>query len=122
MAFVVILLGMLFYFYQSDEGMTVRHLTIFFTTFVALQMWNLLNVSVFSTGSRSFFFRYESLGLNVVLLAIVVGQVLIVQFGGEVFRTVPLSTTEWVGILACSSVVLWVGELIRGVKRLFKKR
>jgi Ca2+-transporting ATPase len=122
LAFVVVLLGMLFYFNHSDEGMSVRHLTIFFTTFVALQMWNLFNVSVFGTGSRSFFFRYDSLALNIVAWAILVGQILIVQFGGDVFRTVPLSMVEWVGIFAISGLVLWIGELIRGIKRLLKKR
>ena len=55
-------------------------------------------------------------------LPIIVGQVLIVQYGGAVFRTEPLSAEEWLCIIAGTSVVLWIGEIIRGVKRLTAKR
>ena len=56
-----------------------------------------------------------------VAAIILVGQLLIVAFGGKVFRTVPLSVEDWIYIIAGTSVVLWLGEIIRGVKRLTKK-
>ena len=47
-----------------------------------------------------------------------VGQFLIVEFGGDVFRTVPLSLKDWGIIIGLTSVVLWMGEIVR----LFRKK
>ena len=51
-----------------------------------------------------------------IAIAIFVLQILIVQFGGEVFRTQPLSLLEWVAVVAGCSPVLWAGEIIRRIK------
>ena len=91
--------------------------TVLFTVFVLLQFWNLFNAKCMNrTGSV-----FPTLGNNpsflLIAAAIFAGQVLIVQFGGSVFRTVPLTLTEWLTITAITSVVLWVGEAIRLVRR-----
>ena len=112
-------MGMLLYFEQ--ESMTVRELTIFFTFFVMLQFWNLFNARVFGTTDSAFKGISKSYGMEFIVLAILVGQFLIVQFGGAVFRTVPLDGQTWLLIIASSSLVLWVGEGIRWVQRLRKK-
>ena len=119
LAFACVLMGMLLYF--EGDGMTVRELTIFFTFFVMLQFWNLFNARVFGTTDSAFKGLSKSYGMEFIVLAILVGQFLIVQFGGTVFRTEPLDGQTWLLIIAFSSLVLWVGELVRWVQRLRKK-
>ena len=91
--------------------------TVLFTVFVLLQFWNLFNAKCMNRDGSVF----PTLGNNpsflLIAAAILFGQVLIVQFGGGVFRTVPLSLTEWLGLLAATSVVLAVGEVARFVRR-----
>ncbi len=127
--FLVVLMGMLYWFNRVDGvsadtggGMTVRHLTIFFTFFVMLQFWNLFNARVFGTTDSAFKGLSKSYGMALVLFAILIGQFLIVQFGGAVFRTEPLDLTTWVILVASSSLVLWVGEAMRLFRRLAQKQ
>lgn len=119
--FLIVLMGMIYYFTNADGGMTVHRLTVFFTFFVMLQFWNLFNARVFGTTDSAFKGIAKSYGMELVVLAILGGQFLIVQFGGAVFRTEPLSWQTWLMIIASSSAVLWVGELIRLILRLKKK-
>ena len=126
-AFLAILMGMLFYFkqlpggVQADGEMSIRYLTIFFTVFVMLQFWNLFNASVFGTNHSIFKDAGHALGMLSVALIILVGQFIIVTFGGKVFRTEPLDGQTWLLIIAGTSVVLWVGEVFRLAKRLRQK-
>ena len=126
-AFLVILMGLLAYFKGLPDGllpngeMSVHYLTVFFTVFVMLQFWNLFNASVFGTTHSVFKDASHALGMLSVALIILVGQFIIVTFGGKVFRTEPLDWQTWLQIIACTSVVLWVGEVFRLVKRLMKK-
>ena len=120
-AFLIILMGMLYWFNHAEGGMTPERLTIFFTFFVMLQFWNLFNARVFGTTDSAFKGISKSYGMELIVLAILVGQFLIVQFGGAVFRTVPLDLVTWVIIIASTSLVLWVGEAIRFIRRLTQK-
>ena len=120
--FLLVLMGMLWYYNHTPEGMTVRDLTVFFTFFVMLQFWNLFNARVFGTNHSAFNHIAKSYGMELIVLAIIVGQVLIVQYGGAVFRTEPLDWMTWLQIVALSSCVLWVGEIYRGVKRLMARK
>ncbi|WP_057058591.1 calcium-translocating P-type ATPase, PMCA-type [Bacteroides fragilis] len=119
--FLVVLMAMIYYFTNADGGMTVQRLTIFFTFFVMLQFWNLFNARVFGTTDSAFKGLTKSYGMELIVLAILGGQFLIVQFGGAVFRTEPLDWQTWLIIIGSSSLVLWIGELIRLVKRLTQK-
>ena len=119
--FLVVLMAMIYYFTNADGGMTVQRLTIFFTFFVLLQFWNLFNARVFGTTDSAFKGLTKSYGMELIVLAILGGQFLIVQFGGAVFRTEPLDWQTWLIIIGSSSLVLWIGELIRLVKRLTQK-
>ena len=119
--FLVVLMAMIYYFTNADGGMTVQRLTIFFTFFVMLQFWNLFNARVFGTTDSAFKGLTKSYGMELIVLAILGGQFLIVQFGGAVFRTEPLDWQTWLIIIGSSSLILWIGELIRLVKRLTQK-
>ena len=96
----------------------VHELTLFFTTFVMLQFWNLFNAKCLGSTHSAFHNLRHDGGLLLVLLLIFVGQWLIVTFGGRMFRTQPLSAEEWLIITAATSVVLVAGELWRAIKRI----
>ena len=119
--FLIVLMGLLACFKNMPGGMDVHHLTVFFTIFVMLQFWNLFNASVFGTNHSIFKDAGHAMGMLGVALIILVGQFIIVTFGGKVFRTEPLPALEWAYIIAGTSVVLWIGEIWRGVKRMMKK-
>lgn len=119
--FLIVLMGLLAFFKNMPVGMDVHHLTVFFTIFVMLQFWNLFNASVFGTNHSIFKDAGHAMGMLGVALIILVGQFIIVTFGGKVFRTEPLPALEWAYIIAGTSVVLWIGEIWRGVKRMMKK-
>lgn len=113
----------LFYCERNGEGGVDRHeLTWFFTTFVMLQFWNLFNAKAYASQYTAFHRFLADKGLMLVLLFILVGQWFIVTFGGDMFRTEPLSWKEWLIIFVGTSPVLWIGELIRGISRLKKAK
>lgn len=122
LAFLVLLMGALAYFNNLSGGMNTHHLTMFFTLFVMLQFWNLFNASVFGTNHSVFKDANHAKGMLSVAAIILVGQIIIVTFGGKVFRTEPLSVAEWLYIVGGTSFVLWIGEASRAVKRLISKR
>ena len=119
--FLIVLMGLLAFFKNMPGGMDVHHLTVFFTIFVMLQFWNLFNASVFGTNHSIFKDAGHAMGMLGVALIILVGQFIIVTFGGKVFRTEPLPVLEWIYIIAGTSLVLWIGEVVRGIKRMMKK-
>ena len=96
----------------------VHELTLFFTTFVMLQFWNLFNAKCLGSTHSAFHNLRHDGGLLLVLLLIFIGQWLIVTFGGRMFRTQPLSAEEWLIITAATSLVLVAGELWRAIKRI----
>ena len=114
--FVIILLGVLYYF-SHDRTISNYDLSRFFTIFVMLQFWNMFNAKAFASRSSAFHDLKNSIGFLVVAFAIFFGQILIIEFGGEAMRTVPLSMRDWVIIIGSTSIVLWVGEVIRFFKR-----
>lgn len=122
LAFLVLLMSALAYFNNLLGGMNTHHLTMFFTLFVMLQFWNLFNASVFGTNHSVFKDANHAKGMLSVAAIILVGQIIIVTFGGKVFRTEPLSVAEWLYIVGGTSIVLWIGEASRAVKRLISKR
>lgn len=91
--------------------------TVFFTTFVMLQFWNMFNAKAFLSHGSAFKNLKDSTGFLIVMFIIPIGQYLIVQFGGEVFRTVPLSWKDWGIIVGLTSLVLWIGEILRLMKK-----
>ena len=130
--FFVLLLGLLYIFHHADitcltdllslhldpssSEMTPYELSLFFTIFVFLQFWNMFNARAFESHGSAFNLKGCS-EFDFIALVILVGQILIVTFGGEMFNVTPLKIVDWVIIIAVTSLVLWVGELFR----LFKK-
>ena len=114
---VVVLLGMLFYWSFGSGEMTVRELTLFFSTFVFMQFWNMFNAKGFETRHSVFKDWHGCREFFLILLAIAVGQVLIVEFGGAVFRTVPLSWGEWAAVIGATSLIAFGGEAVRALRR-----
>ena len=119
--FLIVLMGLMAYMNNSAAGMDVHNLTIFFTVFVMLQFWNLFNASVFGTNHSIFKDAGHALGMLSVALIILVGQFVIVTFGGKVFRTETLPLMDWLYIIGGTSIVLWIGEIWRGIKRMSSK-
>ena len=107
---------------RGKGGVDVHELTMFFTTFVMIQFWNLFNAKALMSHHTVFRHFLKDKGMILVLVLVLVGQWIIVTFGGEMFRTTPLSLHEWLLIIGSTSVVLWVGELWRGFKRMIAKR
>ncbi|WP_290381514.1 calcium-translocating P-type ATPase, PMCA-type [uncultured Muribaculum sp.] len=130
--FFVLLLGLLYIFHHADitcltdllslhldpslSEMTPYELSLFFTIFVFLQFWNMFNARAFESHGSAFNLKGCS-EFDFIALVILIGQILIVTFGGEMFNVTPLKIVDWVIIIAVTSLVLWVGELFR----LFKK-
>ena len=129
--FFLFLLGLLYYFEHTDitslteigkvamganTGLSGYELSLFFTIFVFLQFWNMFNARAFETGRSAFHFKGCG-GFVLIALVILVGQILIVSVGGDFFNVEPLKFTDWVIIICGTSVVLWIGEILR----LFRK-
>ena len=121
--FFLVMFALLVYCERRGKGgVDVHELTMFFTTFVMIQFWNLFNAKALMSHHTAFRHFLKDKGMILVLVLVLVGQWLIVTFGGEMFRTTPLSLHEWLLIIGSTSVVLWVGELWRGFKRMIAKR
>ena len=129
--FFIFLLGLLYYFEHTDitslteigkvamgenTGLSGYELSLFFTIFVFLQFWNMFNARAFATRRSAFHFKGCG-GFAIIALVILVGQILIVEFGGQFFNVEPLRFTDWAIIICATSVVLWIGEILR----LFRK-
>ena len=125
--FFVILLGLLILFQHLDvhclynfegltwganNGLSPYELSLFFTIFVFLQFWNMFNARAFSTG-RSAFHLKKCGEFELITLIILVGQILIVEIGGEFFNVTPIKILDWLIIIGATSLVLWIGEFIR---------
>lgn len=129
--FFLVLLGILYYFEHTDltsleqfgvlpvgenTGLTPYELSLFFTIFVFLQFWNMFNAKAYATGRSAFHFKNCG-GFLLIALIIIGGQILIVELGGDFMNVCPLKFMDWIIIICCTSVVLWIGEFFRLFKR-----
>ena len=104
--------------YSTTDNMNPAECTMFFTIFVFLQFWSLFNVKCFDSEDGVFSKLGESKVFFSSLLVILIGQVLIVTFGGKMFSVTALSLTDWVYIVGGTSIVFWVGLIFHFLKRL----
>lgn len=115
------------------EHLSGYELGIFFSIFVMLQFWNLFNAKYYRT-DRSLLidivdlFRHPSKvkesysqGFVWISLVIVLGQILIVTFAGRMFNVSPLEPQDWLWILAITSPVLIVADIVRTIVNIVKK-
>lgn len=129
--FTTLLLGILLYFqhnaitslttlpatYGAYDGLSEYELSLFFTIFVMLQFWNMFNAKAFMTGRSALARISECKGFITIAAVILVGQILIVECGGQMFNVTSLNPTDWAIIIGCTAPVCIVGE----VYRLFQK-
>ncbi|MDR3204733.1 MAG: calcium-translocating P-type ATPase, PMCA-type [Deltaproteobacteria bacterium] len=116
--FLILVLGFKNIFPMEAETAVGRHnLSIFFTVFVFIQFWNLFNARMLGRVVSAFSGLKESKMFLLIMGVVFIGQILMTQFGGDVFRTAPLSLKEWSLIIVLTSPVLWVGELFRFFQR-----
>jgi len=129
--FFLLLIGLLYYFEHTDitsltqvlsvvpgkySGLTPYELSLFFTIFVFLQFWNMFNARAFATSKSAFHFKGCG-GFLSIAAFILIGQMAIVNLGGKFFSVVPLEWSDWLIIIAVTSLVLWIGEFLRLLKR-----
>ena len=105
-----------FFDFSAGNGLSTYELSLFFTIFVMLQFWNIFNAKAFMTGKSAFESLNKSKGFIFITFIIIIGQWLIVSFGGEMFNVTALQLTDWAIIIGGSSLVLWVGEVCRIIK------
>ncbi len=96
----------------GESGLTPYELSLIFTTFVMLQFWNMFNARAYAT-HRSALHLANCGEFLFIAICILVGQILIVQLGGEFFSVTPLSLSDWLWIIGSTSLVLWIGEFLR---------
>ena len=105
---------------QILGGTQGQQSSIIFTTFVMFQLFNSFNSR--ELGNESIF---TNLLKNKPMLWIIGAtffvQILITQFGGQIFKTAPLSISMWLRIIAYSFSVVAFSEVIRFIKRKIKK-
>ena len=120
--FLLMFAFLLHCFYDDSVVGVQRHeLTLFFTTFVMIQVWNLFNAKTLGSNHSAFRYLRRNRGLLIVLVMIIAGQWLIVEYGGEMFRTDGMNWKEWTVVIAATSLVMWIGEAWRLLKRIWKK-
>ena len=119
---------------RVKQHLSGYELGVFFSIFVMLQFWNLFNAKYFRTG-RSLIQdviglftnpakvkESYSAGFLWIVLAILIGQVLIVTYAGAMFNVSPLSLSDWGWILLLTSPVLIVSDIIRFAFNVLKAR
>lgn len=119
--FIAILIGLLLWVKGASAAEHPYRLTVFYTVFVMLQFWNLFNARCLGHNHSAFHRIFENKGFILIAASIFIGQILIIQFGGNVFRTVPLTLNQWIVIICATSLVLWIGEIKRIIFRLSSK-
>lgn len=142
--FTAILLGILLFFQHTDvtslwdvlcgkvawgayNGLSAYELGLFFTIFVMLQFWNLFNAKAFMTTDSAFkgISWTNTKWFIIIAMVIFFGQVAMTEIPGlqEMFNVAEggVKWQDWLVIILSTSLVLWIGELVRLVKRLCKK-
>jgi Ca2+-transporting ATPase len=109
--------GVNFFNFGAGGGLSAYELSLFFTIFVMLQFWNMFNAKAFMSGKSAFAMLGECKGFLAIAAVILLGQWLIVTIGGEMFNVVALHPADWGIIIGATSLVLWVGEIGRLVRK-----
>ena len=106
-----------FHFGAAQGELSAYELSLFFSIFVMLQFWNMFNAKAYRTGKSTFYNLSECQGFILIAMAIIIGQIFITTFGGEMFDVTPLQLDDWLIIIGGTSFVLWVGEIARLFRR-----
>ncbi len=120
--FLVMLIGTLLFLKQRGLSADPEMLTAFFTAFVMLQFWNLFNAKCFGTSHSVFGRLFDNRAFALIAVGIFLSQIVLVEFGGKAFRTVPMNFGQWAAVVIGTSVIFWGGELFRMVRRHGERR
>lgn len=99
------------------EPLDVRQVTLFFTIYVLFQVWNMINCRSLTPMTSGLVGLHRNPFFLGIAGAILIGQLLIVHFGGNIFKTQPLDTIDWVWMLLGTSTVLIFAEIARQVRK-----
>jgi len=104
----------------KDATWYIYATTLAFTTLVVFQLFNVLNsrsqdYSIFKIGLFSNRYLIGAIIISIVLQLFVLYTPL-----SEWFRTIPLSLADWGLIILVSSTVLWVNEIDKMIRSVFK--
>ncbi len=102
--------------------LTYRQVTIFFTVYVFFQVWNQINCRSLVPEESGLHRLFENPQFFVIASLTVVGQVLIVSFGGKVFNVEPLGLLDWLVIAAATASVLVFAEISRRIRLAVDKK
>ena len=125
--FAVLMIGLYYYFVRDANGGRVfarginpninpHEMAVFFSVFVFLQFWNMLNARTFGTGKCAFNNMEDSRVFWMVVLVIGIGQIVLVQYCSPLFNCSPLSAVDWLKIIVFTSPVFLLGQFVAKVR------
>ncbi|MDD4137476.1 MAG: calcium-translocating P-type ATPase, PMCA-type [Methanoregula sp.] len=94
--------------------------TVFFSGFIIAAVWNGINCRALD-GKMPQFFKGNPM-FFIIMGLVVILQIAIVQVGGEIFSTVPLSAVQWITIIVATTPVIVIGFLLRTSYRYYRER
>ena len=120
--FAVLMIGLYYYFVREANGGPVfvrginpninpHEMGIYFSVFVFLQFWNMLNARSFATGKSAFNNMEDSKVFWAVAAVIFAGQIILVQYFYPFFNCAPLDFMTWFWIILGTFPVFLVGQI-----------
>lgn len=100
--------------------LNTHQVTIFFSGYVLMQMWNMINCRSLQTSQGVFRGIFKNKAFFGIMGLILLGQVTIVQFGYQIFKVSPLSPGDWLLLTGFTSLILVFGIINRTVRKLFQ--
>ena len=96
--------------------LNIRQVSVFFTMYVMFQVWNMINCRSLSTETSGLSGFWRNRSFMGIMIAILIGQALIVTFGGRIFSVEALGVVDWLLITAATASVLGFAEIVRRVR------
>src|SRR5262249_47521596 len=101
---------------KTFPDLTYWQVAVFFSTYVFFQVWNQINCRSLTPEGSGFHRLFRHPGFLGIVGTIVVVQIVIVTFGGEVFEVAPLGPLSWLLIALFTASVLVYAELTRQIR------
>lgn len=124
--FAILMLGGLYYLLHAHNdghahiysmSLEPGEVSMYFTTFVFMQFWNMFNARSFGSGHSAFHKPGKSKLFFATAAVIFFGQILIVEFCGDLFACQPMTLQQWVTIILGTMPILLIGEIYHKLRR-----